>query len=295
MNRWLPIFLTVSVAALLTSPAPATESVPRVGKSRPLFDGKTLAGWEGNPKLWRVEAGALTGGSLSETVPQNEFLASTEDYTNFIVRLKIKLSGTEGFINSGVQMRSQRVPKSSEMSGFQCDYGDPNWWGAVYDESRRNKVLSPSDMTAIGPIIKRGDWNDYVIRADGARITTWLNGVEATDYLEQDSKIPEFGKFGIQIHGGGKAQVQVKDVFLEELPVRPPFVGAAEPAPAVGISPLSAENEERTFTLPPGFDIELVARESEGIGKFVTVDWDQQGRMWSMTAFEYPVDANESP
>ena len=50
------------------------------------------------------------------------------------MRLKIKLTGTNGFINSGFQMRSQRVPRNSEMSGYQCDYGDPNWWGAVYDE-----------------------------------------------------------------------------------------------------------------------------------------------------------------
>jgi putative membrane-bound dehydrogenase-like protein len=61
------------------------------------------------------------------------------------------------------------------------------------------------------------------------------------------------------------------------------------------IRPLSPEEERGTFTLPPGFEIELGASESEGIGKFVTVDWDIHGRMWSMTALEYPVDANESP
>jgi len=60
-------------------------------------------------------------------------------------------------------------------------------------------------------------------------------------------------------------------------------------------SPLTPEEEKATFTLPPGFEIELVASESEGIGKFVTMDWDQRGRMWSMTALEYPVDANENP
>ena len=83
------------------------------------------------------------------------------------MRLKIKLTGTEGFVNSGFQIRSQRVPNNSEMSGYQCDFGDPNWWGAIYDESRRNKVLAPSDMAAIEPVLKRQDWNDYVIRADG--------------------------------------------------------------------------------------------------------------------------------
>ncbi|MCI0743886.1 MAG: c-type cytochrome [Verrucomicrobia subdivision 3 bacterium] len=74
-----------------------------------------------------------------------------------------------------------------------------------------------------------------------------------------------------------------------------PFVGAPEPKQTTNAGPLPAQEQLRTFTLPPGFEIELVASESEGIGKFVTVDWDTQGRMWSMTALEYPVDANENP
>src|SRR5690606_31699458 len=99
------------------------------------------------------------------------------EYGNFILRLKIKLTGDPktGMINSGVQIRSQRVPNSSEMRGYQCDLGDPTWWGCVYDESRRNRVLAQSDMKALDPVLKRDGWNDYVIRADGPRITTWLN------------------------------------------------------------------------------------------------------------------------
>src|SRR3954463_12413735 len=73
------------------------------------------------------------------------------------------------------------------------------------------------------------------------------------------------------------------------------FQGAPEPVKNAKPEPLSPEDERGTFSLPPGFEIELVASESEGIGKFVRVDWDEQGRMWSMTAQEYPVDANESP
>jgi len=76
---------------------------------------------------------------------------------------------------------------------------------------------------------------------------------------------------------------------------RAQFIGAPEPAKLINAHPLSAEQERATFTLPPGFEIELVAAESDGIGKFVTVDWDIHGRMWSMTALEYPVDANENP
>src|SRR6266581_653777 len=279
-------------------PVRAASTPPSPGKTTPLFDGASLAGWEGDLKIWRVESGGITGGSLSETVKQNEFLASKRDFTNFIVRFQIKLTGSEGFINSGFQIRSQRVPNSSEMAGHQCDYGEPNWYGAIYDESRRNKLMSPSDMAALGPVIKRNDWNEYVIRADGPRITTWINGVQGTDYLEPDPAIADWGKFGIQVHGGGKALVQVRNISVEELPATPPekkFNGAPAPGTNALGSPLRAEQEQATFALPPGFEIELVAHESEGIGKFVAIDWDLSGRLWTMTALEYPVDANESP
>ena len=76
--------------------------------------------------------------------------------------------------------------------------------------------------------------------------------------------------------------MQVKDIAIEELPVQPNFEGAPEPKKASKASPLTPDEEQATFTLPPGFEIELVASESPGIGKFVTdCDWDQQGRMWS--------------
>src|SRR5213075_529582 len=110
---------------------------------------------------------------------------------------------------------SQRVPNSGEMRGYQCDFGEPNWYGAIYDEERRNKVMSPSDMAALRP----------VIQAEGRRIQTWINGVQGTDFIEQEPTIPQFGKLGIQIHGGGKSKVQVKDIVIEELPVQPNFEG----------------------------------------------------------------------
>lgn len=210
----------VAVFVLLTSAialARQGEPPPAAGPATPLFDGKTLAGWEGNPAIWRVADGALTGGSLTETVKVNEFLATIREFSDFVVRFQIKLTGQEGFINSGFQIRSQRVPRSSEMIGFQCDFGDPNWWGAVYDESRRNRVLSPSNMAAIGPVLRRNDWNDYIIRADGPRITTWINGQMGTDYRETDSSIPLSGKLGIQVHGGGKALVEVRNIVIQEL------------------------------------------------------------------------------
>lgn len=293
-------YFSLGVACMIwpTSGHAATQPPPPPGASISIFDGKALTGWEGNSSLWRVVDGAITGGSLTETVKQNEFLATTRDYTNFVVRFKIKLTGTNGFINSGFQIRSQRVPNNSEMAGYQCDFGEPNWYGAIYDESRRNKVMSASDMSALRAVIRKDDWNDYVIRADGPRVTTWINGVLGTDYIEADLSLPDWGKLGIQVHGGGKALVQVKDISIEELPptpLREKFIGAPEPKKPGKASPVLPEEERSAFTLPPGFEIELVVQESEGIGKFVAVDWDLHGNLWTMTALEYPVDANENP
>ncbi len=262
-------------------------------RMKPLFDGRTLDGWEGDPKLWRVEAGCIVGGSLTETIKQNEFIATTRRFTNFVIRAKFKLTGGSGFINSGIQIRSERVPNSSEMAGYQCDIGDPTWWGSIYDESRRNRVLAWSDMKTLEPVLKRNDWNDYVIRADGNRISTWINGVLGVDYLEPDPDIIGSGRIGFQVHGGGAAQASFKDITIEELPVRPKLQGAAEPKAPAKASPISPEEQQATFSVPPGFKVELVAAEPDG-GKFVAIHFDHAGRMWTMTALEYPLDANEA-
>lgn len=183
-----------------------------------LFDGKSFAGWDGDTnKTWRVRDGAFVGGSLNATVPRNEFLATTKSYTNFVLRLKFKLVGTEGFVNGGVQIRSQRVPNDSEMIGYQADVGE-GWFGAIYDESRRNKVMAKPNEADVKKAVKLGDWNDYEIRAEGRRVVLKINGVQMVDYTEADPAIPQFGRIGLQVHGGGKTEISYKDLTVEELP-----------------------------------------------------------------------------
>jgi hypothetical protein len=190
------------------------------GKAVPLFDGKTFTGWDGDTKAtWRIEDGCLVGGSLTKKIPRNEFLATRRGYKDFEVRLKFKLLGDakKHFVNSGVQFRSERVPGSAEMTGYQADLGDPSWWGCLYDESRRNRVLAQSDMSKLNKVLRRGDWNDYKVRAEGRRIRIYLNGVQSVDYTEKDEKIPQEGRIGLQIHGGGPAEVWFKDLTIREL------------------------------------------------------------------------------
>ncbi|HET6410045.1 MAG TPA: DUF1080 domain-containing protein [Chthoniobacteraceae bacterium] len=186
---------------------------------QPIFDGKSLDGWEGDTKkMWRIEDGCIVGGSLTEKIEKNDFLATKKSYKDFELTLKFKLTGTEGFVNSGVQFRSIRIPNPpNEMKGYQADIGDPEWWGALYDESRRNKVLAKSDMTKLGSALKKNDWNDYRIRCEGPRIQLWINGVQTVDYTEPDASIPQEGLVAVQIHGGAKAEVRFKDIAIEEL------------------------------------------------------------------------------
>ena len=86
------------------------------GDAKSLFDGKTLKGWDGDLKVWSVQEGAITAGRIDQRAQRNEFLATTRSYTNFVLRLQFKIEGTEGFVNSGVQIRSERIPNHHEMA-----------------------------------------------------------------------------------------------------------------------------------------------------------------------------------
>jgi hypothetical protein len=185
----------------------------------PLADGQTFTGWMGDTnKTWRIVDGAFVGGSLDQNVPRNEFLRTTRSFTNFVLRLKVKLAGKSGFINGGIQIRSQPVKDPpNEMSGYQADVG-AGWWGALYDESRRNKILAKPDPEAVKQALREGSWNDYEIRAEGRRIRTAINGVPMIDYTEPDLALPQFGLIAVQIHGGAVAEASYKDITVEELP-----------------------------------------------------------------------------
>ncbi len=187
-------------------------------KPLPLFDGKTFAGWEGDTnKTWRIADGALVGGSLAAPVPRNEFICTTRRYTNFVLRLKFKLLGGE-MANGGVQIRTERIPNHFEVMGYQADMGDPAWWGCLYDESRRKKLLALSDTAAVNKVLKRGDWNEYVIRCEGKRIVLAINGVQTVDYTETEDIIPNYGIIAVQIHAGPPSEAWYKDIMIEELP-----------------------------------------------------------------------------
>ena len=103
------------------------------------------------------------------------------------------------------------------MSGYQADLGE-GWYGAIYDESRRNKPMAKPDEATVKAAVKPGAWNDYAIRAVGPRIILSINGTQVVDYTEADPAIPQFGRLGLQVHGGGKTEVHFKDIYIDVLP-----------------------------------------------------------------------------
>lgn len=207
------IFYAITLLFLLAS----CQNAPK-GEIKSIFNGTNFNGWEGDTlDIWRIENGSILGGSLEETVAHNYFLCTQNSYNDFILKLKIKLLGEEGFINSGIQFRSKRMEDPDyEMVGYQADFGE-DYWISLYDESRRNKTLIAPDSVQVLEWVNINDWNDYEIRAEGRRIRLFINGHQSVDYTEEDLSIPQYGLIGIQIHGGGKAQVYVKDITIQEL------------------------------------------------------------------------------
>lgn len=221
----------VTAAALIGLAAGATTESDAGWIS--LFDGKTFTGWEGDLSKFRIEDGAIVAGSLKEGQDRNHFLCTTERFDHFELRLKVKLVGEDA--NAGIQIRTERIPNDTEVIGYQADMGQ-QYWGCLYDETRRRRILQQPDPALIKTILKPDDWNDYRILCEGNRIQLWLNGVQTVDYLEEEEGIAESGLIALQIHSGKPAEASYKDIQLRPWPAPAVRHGSRTPE-AVPVAP----------------------------------------------------------
>jgi len=185
-----------------------------------LFNNKNFSGWEGDTtNSFRIVEGAIVGGNHQNKIPRNEFLATTRFFTNFILRAECKILGP---CNAGIQFRTQRIPNHHEVKGFQADMSvgkDGGYWGKLYDESRRNKILGVSEnRSQMIERLRADDWNQYEIRCEGTRIQLFVNGVRTLDYTETDPAIPLFGIIAVQIHSGPPSEAWYRNISIAELP-----------------------------------------------------------------------------
>jgi hypothetical protein len=175
----------------------------------PLFNGKDFTGWvtPDDPSIFRVEDGeivAKTDGKLKK----NEFLATAKPYANFVLKAKVKLINH----NSGIQFRSKRAANGA-VSGPQADAAD-GYWGLLYEERGRG-ILERYPEEKANKIVKKGDWNDFVITAKGQHVTIDLNGTRVID--RTDPKFEPSGIIAFQAHAGPPMEVRFKDVEIKEL------------------------------------------------------------------------------
>lgn len=201
---------------------------------RPLFDGKTLDGWEqhGGKAQYRVEDGQIVGRSVPNT--PNSFLCTKEEFGDFILEVEWKVDPR---LNSGVQIRSQVFPEPTEavingktyrfpadrVHGYQVEI-DPDvergrlWSGGIYDEGRRGWLADLKDNEAARKAFKPGDWNKFRIECRGDSIKTWINGVPAADIRDS---VTLKGRIALQVHGVGNRteplEVRWRNIRIKEL------------------------------------------------------------------------------
>ncbi|MDI1315000.1 family 16 glycoside hydrolase [Prosthecobacter sp.] len=221
MNRLLLLSL------LFTSFASAQDGF------KSLFNGKDLTGWDGNPELWSVEDGCITGKTTGpEQLAYNQFLIwRGGKVKNFELRAKIKETGN----NTGIQYRSKELPENGKWSigGYQCDIhpATPNN-AMVYEERGRGIIVQNGQSVVIDPEGKRwlasehepvkvdiAEWHEYTIIAQGNHLIHKVDGKVTIDLLDFElAKRSLEGLLAFQIHRGPAMNVQIKDVMLKELP-----------------------------------------------------------------------------
>jgi|688.fasta_scaffold72480_4 hypothetical protein len=227
----LPVrFLLVStaMAAILVAACSSGLSAQEA-----IFNGRDLTGWKGDKSLWKVEDGAITGTTSAEKpITENSFLVWEGELGDFELALKFRIK--DG--NSGIQFRSQSHG-DFKVGGYQADIdAGMRYMGILYDERGRGILAERGQKVTRGKDgksevvalelddekfkqgFKDGEWNTYVIRAEGNHITQTINGVTTVDFTDdEESARDASGILALQIHVGPPMKVQFKDLRLTPL------------------------------------------------------------------------------
>jgi putative heme-binding domain-containing protein len=197
-----------------------------------IFDGKTLAGWDGNPELWSVEDGCLTGKTKGpDTLTYNQFLIWRGGAPkNFELHAKARCSAT----NSGIQYRSKEIAGSKwAIGGYQCDiHSNKANNGSIYEERGRGVLLTNGQSVIIDDkgdkwlaaehdavIADMKEWHDFTIIAQGNHLIQKIDGKLTIDLVDHDEKNRALGGLiALQLHRGPAMVAQFKDIFIKELP-----------------------------------------------------------------------------
>lgn len=244
MNSYLPLLACIGISLTLAAPA-ARSAAPTAGADadfRPIFDGKTLAGWQGDPKYWRAESGCLVGEVTPATVmKQNSFIIWRGGLTrDFELKLEYRISAKG---NSGINYRSAEVTgQPFALRGYQADLDgqDRNkpplrHTGQNYEErgrtflARRGEVVrvdataKPTVIASLGSseslaaLIKSEDWNEVHVIARGNVLTHIFNGRVMSIVVDDDPANRRLeGLLGVQVHVGPPMKVEFRNIRLKQ-------------------------------------------------------------------------------
>lgn len=177
---------------------------------KPIFDGKTLKGWDGDPRLWSVKDGELIGTPEGNKLTGNTFLIYRDaQFSDFILRAKVKLRNH----NSGIQFRSEELP-NWVVKGYQADMAEGNWWGSVYEEKGTRGVMINGWKGKAETVVKATDWNDVEIYCKGEQIRITINRL-VTAELKDSVKLD--GIVALQLHAGPPMEARFKDIRVQTL------------------------------------------------------------------------------
>lgn len=230
------ISVIVPVLLALTLPVGADHhSEADEAGFKPIFNGKDLTGWDGDPEVWSVKDGAITGSTHVKRIKKNTFCIWRQgQLDDFVLRLSYKI--VDG--NSGIQYRSKDLG-DHVVGGYQADFeAGKTYSGILYEEKGRGilalrgqkveiqpdgkkKVVGQvGDSDEIQAAIRNEDWNDYEIIARGNELIHKINGKVTSHTIDhQKDKRSMQGILAFQAHVGPKMTVQFKNVRLKRLPL----------------------------------------------------------------------------
>jgi hypothetical protein len=251
MRRLLAVVLSVACSwAIVSAPARVGAQEPQAAPPepagmQPLFNGRDLSGWDGDPRLWSVRDGVIHGETTADNVAQgNTFLIwQGGDVGDFELRLSFRCNATN---NSGIQYRSKRITDASAKNkwvvrGYQHEIRNentlPNVSGFIYDEGGpRGRICLAGEQASWEPgtgkkagaalvsaadfekLMRVDDWNDVVIRGEGNRIRHYLNGRLILDFTDNDpAKALAKGVLALQLHAGKPMWAEYRNIRLKQL------------------------------------------------------------------------------
>jgi hypothetical protein len=237
MRKVLPLAALIA-AALLAAPARADDKdAAKDAKDAfvPMFNGKDLTGWEGEPGYWSVEDRAITGQTTAQKPARGQSFLFWRGGkpADFELHARFRFQGAWG--NSGINFRSKELPKW-DVKGYQADMEvGPVCTGTLYecnqrgvmtvrgqkvviDENGKREVTKLADAADLQKLIKPNDWNDYVIIAHGPELILKINGVVMSHVIDREKgKAAREGVIALQLHPGPPMKVQFKNLEIKTL------------------------------------------------------------------------------